>query len=116
MDSIFEDFRNAHLNGDGYLLSSTLSPMEFPSQPDRLRSFYRSTSFATVKTDIKYRILYDNSSPVKLPAEEGTAWIEVYCAYWKAVGDILNAEAASTTNAKVNIYICGACLLSIAQR
>lgn len=101
MDPVFEDFKDAHLNGDGYLLSQTLSPVDTATHPDRLRAFYRSTNFAAVTKDIKYRILYDNSSPIKLSAEEGNAWVEVYHSYWKAVGEILNAEAADRTNTKV---------------
>jgi hypothetical protein len=104
MDPIFEDFRNAHLNDDGYLLSLTLSPVAPNLQSDKLRPFYRSTNFANVKNDIRYQILYDNSSSLKLPADEGNAWVDVYCAYWKAVSEIVNAEAASGIRMKVYMH------------
>ncbi|RDW87645.1 hypothetical protein BP5796_03339 [Coleophoma crateriformis] len=100
MDAIFEDFKNAYLNGDGYLLSRTLLPIDPPSQPDRLRAFQRSTNHAAVRNDFKYRILYDNASPIKLPADEGNAWVEIYYFYWKAVGEILSAEAGTKTKGK----------------
>jgi hypothetical protein len=102
MDIIFEDFRKAYEEGNGYDLSQTLSPLPPPSDPDRLYNFFRSTNFAQVKADFKYRILYDGSSPFKLPAEEGNGWVEVYWTYWKALGEILNAENATKANAKVH--------------
>jgi hypothetical protein len=102
MDLIFEDFRKAYELGNGYDLSLTLSPVSPPSDPDRLYAFYRSTNLVAVKNDFKYRILYDDTSPFKLPAEEGNGWVEVYLAYWKAVGEILNVEAATRTNAMVH--------------
>ena len=101
MDPIFEDFRKAYEEGNGYDLSLTFSPVSPASEPDRLYAFYRSTNFAAVKNDFKYRVLYDDTSPFKLPVEEGNGWVEVYYAYWKAVGEILNAEAAARDNAKV---------------
>ena len=106
MDPVFEDFRKAYEEGNGYDLSLTLSPVSPPSKPDRLYAFYRSTNFASVKNDFKYRILYDDTSPFKLPAEEGNGWVEVYFAYWKAVGEIVNAEAATRNNAKVYELTC----------
>lgn len=93
MDIIFEDFRKAYEKGNGYDLSMTLSPIAPKGQPDRLQKFYRSTNFAHVQKDFKYRILHDASSPFKLPVDEGNGWVEVYHTYWKAVGEILNAES-----------------------
>lgn len=101
MDPIFAAFWESQQNQAGYDLSATLSPVAPPTQPARLHNFYRSTNFANAKNDFKYRILYDNSSPFKLTPEEGNAWVEVYLAYWKAVGEILDAEAASKANSKV---------------
>jgi hypothetical protein len=103
MDLIFDDFRKAYEKGDGYGLSQTLSPVAPPSQPQRLYNFFRSTNFATVQKDFKYQILYSNLLPFKLPADEGNGWVEVYHAYWKAVGEILNAENAPKSNTKVII-------------
>ncbi|KAN0094062.1 hypothetical protein V8E51_017246 [Hyaloscypha variabilis] len=102
MDPIFDDFRKAYEEGNGYDLSMTLSPVDPDDQPDRLYKFFRSTNFAQVKKDLQYRILYDNATPFKLPAEEGNGWVEVYLAYWKAVGEILNAENAPKSNAKTS--------------
>ncbi|EHK96284.1 putative protein CSN12 like protein [Glarea lozoyensis 74030] len=102
MDLIFGDFRKFYEVGDGYGLAQTLSPISPPSQPERLRNFYRSTNFQNVQKDFKYQILYDNSAPFKLPADEGNGWVEVYVAYWKAVGEIQIAEAAANSGHKAN--------------
>ena len=107
MDPIFDDFRKAYEEGNGYDLSMTLSPVDPDDQPDRLYKFFRSTNFAQVKKDFQYRILYDSATPFKLPAEEGNGWVEVYLAYWKAVGEILNAENAPKSNAKVRSLYLG---------
>jgi len=101
MDSVLGVFKKAYGKVNGYGLSNTLSPIPPTSDPDRLRSFFRSTNHASAKTDFKYQILYDNSMPFKLPPDEGNGWVEVYYAYWKAVGEILNAENASESGAKV---------------
>ncbi|KUJ08774.1 uncharacterized protein LY89DRAFT_326031 [Mollisia scopiformis] len=104
MDVVFQDFRQAYEEGNGYDLSMSLSPIAPDSQPDRLVNFYRSTNFAHVQRDFKYRILHDATSPFKLPADEGNGWVEVYHTYWKAVGEIVNAEAADGNASYVKVY------------
>jgi hypothetical protein len=108
MESIFGAFKQAFPAGNGYDLSASLSPIPPDSDPDRLRSFFRSTNHASAKTDFKYQIIYDNSMSFELSQEEGNGWVEVYFAYWKAVAEILNAEEASGSEAKVTdpSYFC----------
>ncbi|TVY29991.1 CSN12-like protein [Lachnellula hyalina] len=95
MNPIFDDFREAYENGDGYLLSQTLSPIPPSSQPQRVYNFFRSTNFAAAQKDLKQQIL-----PFKLDPDESKGWIEIYHAYWKAVGEVLNAENAQKGNTK----------------
>lgn len=88
MDVVLDQFKDGCLNCRGYLLSNSLSPED----PKQLRAFYQSTNFQNVEKDIKYAILWDQSSPLRLPQDEGQAWVSVYVAYWKAAGLILKAE------------------------
>jgi COP9 signalosome complex subunit 12 len=101
MDIVFGLFRDAHLTGKGYQLAETLMPVAPANQPDRLYGFYRSTNAANVQKDIRYNVLYDSTTSLKLSTEEGNSWVEVYVAYWKAVGEILKNEEARRTNSQV---------------
>lgn len=103
MDAIFADFRRAYEDGNGYALSETLSPIAPSSDPTRLHDFIRGTNHASVKRDIQYRLLYDNSAPFRLPQDEGHGWVEIYCAYWRAICEVLNAESSNKANAKVSL-------------
>ena len=78
-----------------------LSPEPPASDSGRLYNFYRSTNFSSAKNDFQHRIL-STSSPFSLPKEEADAWVEIFHAYWKAIGEILNAETATRTNGKVS--------------
>lgn len=84
----------AHVTGNGYQLSETLLPLNTTSQPDRLYAFYHSTNAAKVLQDVRYHVLYDKSAGFHISQAAGKAWIDVYVAYWKAVGEILRAEEA----------------------
>jgi hypothetical protein len=101
MDTVFSLFRDAHLNRNGYQLSDTLRPVAPYSQPDRLYAFHRSTNFANVKNDVRYNVLYDSTTSLKLSNAEGNVWVDVYVAYWKAIGEILKVEEAMRTNTQV---------------
>jgi hypothetical protein len=101
MDQVFKEFKDAYERGDGYGLAMTLSPINPPSQPDRLYTFFRSTNAASAIQDFKYRILYDNSTSFKLSRDEGNCWVDIYFAYWKTVGEILSAGNATKANSKV---------------
>lgn len=94
MDGIFTDFRQAQEQGSGNLLSTTLLPIAPPSDPARLRSFYRSTDKLNVEHDIRSQILYHHYPGYRLSKGEGNAWVDVYVAYWKFVGEYLVAEDA----------------------
>lgn len=101
MEAVFGKFREAIITGQGYLLSESLAPVPPSTQPDLLRAFFRSTNYQNVKRDIQYNVLYDTTTSLRLPTEEGNAWVDVYVAYWKAVGEILTVEEAMRTNSKV---------------
>jgi len=100
MDAIFEDFSHAQKQCNGNLLSQTLSP----SRPnDELRAIWKSCNAHDVKTVIK-RGLQSSEIGKKgaIPKEELQGWVEVYTAYWKAVGEIFAVRDASGVNSKVS--------------
>lgn len=105
MDSFFGDFKHAYNNGLGYDLSMTLSPIAPRNQPDRLRAFYRNTNVSTAKKDFQYRIIWDKANGFAIEADQGNGWVDLYFAYWKAVGEILKAEDATRSKAKVGLFL-----------
>ncbi|KAK5139165.1 hypothetical protein LTR04_003833, partial [Oleoguttula sp. CCFEE 6159] len=88
--SIFDDFRRAVQNEDGYLLASTITPRAPEHDGGRLYDFYRTTNHYSVQTDFRYAIVYNNTAG--LSKTEGNHWLEVYVVYWKAIGQLLVAE------------------------
>ncbi|KAK5008082.1 COP9 signalosome (CSN) subunit, partial [Cryomyces antarcticus] len=60
--SIFDDFRRAVQNEDGYLLASTITPRAPEHDGGRLYDFYRTTNHYSVQTDFRYAIVYNNTA------------------------------------------------------
>ncbi|KAJ0303487.1 hypothetical protein COL516b_006491 [Colletotrichum fioriniae] len=106
MEPLFEDFRNAYKSRSGYSLAQTLQPFSPVNKPDKLRSIYLSTNVQEAKSDIKYMLLGrgPGSKKFKLDHEETTGWIEVYTAYWKAIGEILKAEGDSAAGGRTSSW------------
>lgn len=94
MDALIRDLKKAYVDGDGYALSMTLSPIPPASDPNRLRNIYASSNFQHVTSDLEQGISY-NSSPFQLSGQEGEGWVGIYHAYWKALGEILKAEESN---------------------
>jgi hypothetical protein len=92
MDGIFDDFAKAQAEYSGPLLATTLSPTSPPSNISRLRDFHQSSNAAQIQTDLRYKIVYNQS--IRIGGPEGNAWIAVYAAYWQAVGHLLATEDA----------------------
>jgi len=91
MDALFDDFKHAHSQESGPLLAATITPIAPSNDPNRLRKFYRESDEYSIAADVRYQIThYDRS--VQIKKQEANAWIEVYIAFWKALGPILDAE------------------------
>ena len=88
METLFYDFRQAHLLGSGPLLSSTLLPIAPADDPNRLRRFSRSSTSDSIAADIRSGILYKDNS-FRISKQEGSAWVDVYASYWRAVNEIV---------------------------
>ncbi|WQF87342.1 Putative proteasome component (PCI) domain, winged helix-like DNA-binding domain superfamily [Colletotrichum destructivum] len=102
MEGLFEEFRNAYKARSGYSLAQTLQPFSPVNKPDKLRSIYLSTNIQEAKADVKYMLLGrgSGSKKLKLDHEETNGWVEVYTAYWKAIGEILKVEGDSSAGGR----------------
>ena len=88
MDIVFRDFKQAQLIGSGPLLSTTITPIAPPDDRDRLQNFYGGSSSFSIQSDVRYGILHHANTEARFSKSEGHAWVEVYVAYWKAIGEI----------------------------
>lgn len=90
MDSIITDFGRAINAQDGYALAATISPIPPKQDGGRLYALRRATNAYSVLSDFRYAI--GQNPNFTLDRQESVCWIDVYVAYWKAVGEILAAE------------------------
>ncbi|KAL1971847.1 hypothetical protein VTN31DRAFT_1935 [Thermomyces dupontii] len=102
--SILSDFKAAHAQGSGPLLAAALTPEATPEDPDRLHAFYYSTNSATCQADIQRALLHDRSRGVKLPKQEGNAWVNVFTAYWKAAGELVKLQQSPQEGNWVKVF------------
>lgn len=92
MNDLFKGFAKAHAEQNGYLLAATLSPIATSVNPQRLRLISKSSNSSSVKGDIKHFIKSNTSHQRSLDHEEVKGWVEVYAAYWNAIGDFVAVE------------------------
>lgn len=91
MNELFVDFAKAHASRHGYLLAQTLSPVAPANDPQRLQAIFRSTNSHSVKGDIKH-FIKTNMPRKGSDQEELNGWVDVFIAYWKAIGEISAGE------------------------
>jgi hypothetical protein len=92
MSSLFADFKQAQVVGSGSMLAATIVPVTPPQSQDRLRSFYYSSDSANILSDVRHGLLQDRVTGIKLPKQEGAAWVEIFVAFWKTIGEIFKIE------------------------
>ncbi|POR35798.1 Protein CSN12 [Tolypocladium paradoxum] len=97
MNELFEEFAKAYAVQNGYLLAQTLSPVPPPDDPHRLRKIGQSTNSHSVKGDIKHFIKTQASHRINVDHDEVNGWVEVYTAYWNAIGEILAGESGRSS-------------------
>lgn len=99
MELIFQDFGDAQTEQDGYLLARSLTP-ELTN--DVLVLIWRSCNAHDARHLIRRGIGgVGNQGFRRLSSEEVQGWVEVYYAYWRAVGEILAVRESSSENARV---------------
>lgn len=101
MDTLFRDFGAAQSKQDGYVLSCTLTP-DLPI--DSLRDLCRSCNFTDVEVVLKRGIYFACSGYGRLPHDEVQGWVEVYKAYWIAMGELLAISESVPFNANVSHF------------
>ncbi|EEQ86275.2 protein CSN12 [Blastomyces dermatitidis ER-3] len=104
MSTVFAEFKEAQQTGIGSALAATITPVAPPKDPDRLRNLYYFTNAANVQVDIRYALLQDRSTGIKLPKQEGNVWVEIFVAYWKAVAEIVEIEESPQTGSWAKVF------------
>ena len=98
MDILLTKFQEAHLSGSGQLLSSTLVPEAPLNDPCRLRRLSHSSHHVSIQADLRSGLLGHTNTEVRLSKAEGNAWVEVYAAYWKTIGEIVAISEGKRSN------------------
>ncbi|KAL1878615.1 hypothetical protein VTK73DRAFT_7696 [Phialemonium thermophilum] len=96
METIFQEFGESFANRNGYQLSQTLTP-ELPN--DLLREIWKSTNHEEARTLLKRGLQASSSrsSAFSLSHEELKGWVDVFFAYWKAIGELLAVQNRGKT-------------------
>ncbi|KAE8351170.1 hypothetical protein BDV28DRAFT_137713 [Aspergillus coremiiformis] len=102
MTSVFEDFEQGQRIGSGPRLAAALTPVAPAEYPERLQSFYRFSNAARVSSDLRYSLFQANG--LKLPKQEQNAWIDIFSAYWAAVGEITKFADSPSTASWVKVF------------
>ena len=87
MDSLIAAFASATEQRNGYALAETLSPVPPTNDSGRLYALQRSANAFSIQSELRYKI-----GSLHLDKTESNTWVDVYVAYWKAIGEILSAE------------------------
>ncbi|KAL8643497.1 MAG: hypothetical protein Q9226_008333, partial [Calogaya cf. arnoldii] len=95
MDTIFHIFHHAQYTRDGAVLGNLLSPIPPTGDLSLLQRFYKDSNVFNVQSDITQ---YIKSPQTAVPKGERNAWIDIFVAYWKAIGEILRAESGNHRN------------------
>jgi COP9 signalosome complex subunit 12 len=104
MDELFRDFAEAHSGRNGYLLAQTLSPVHPPDHPQRLRHVWESTSALKAHKDVKQSLCASLTHRNALSKDEVNGWVDVYVAYWKALGQITAGESGKVSQGRVRLH------------
>lgn len=94
MDDLIREFRTAYVEMKGDKLAETLNP-DTQAKATKLQDLWSHGNLRTTISDINFLFRTDGSRP-RMSQEETTGWVEIYLAYWKAVGAILAVQGLRT--------------------
>ncbi|KAJ5807757.1 hypothetical protein N7474_009026, partial [Penicillium riverlandense] len=83
-------FRDAYLHGSGPALAAVVTPIAPPEDPDRLHAFYQFSNPAYLTKDLHFHLFHGKN--LKVSKAEQNAWVDIFAAYWEAVGEVLKCE------------------------
>ena len=92
MENVLQIFKHAYHIRSGPLLSTTLDPSTPPNDPQRWVNFYNSANGSSISQVLRSALLSRSNVESRLSKGGSNAWIEVYIAHWKAIGQIIAAE------------------------
>lgn len=92
MDILFQNFEQAQRDGSGPLLSTTILPLAPSDDPNRLRTLFSSANSLSIQQVIRTGLLAHSNTEIRFSKAEGNAWVDVYVAFWKAIGELVAAE------------------------
>lgn len=102
MDTILKELEAGHRLGSGPRLAAALTPVDTPRHPDRLSSFYNFSNAAQLPTSLRHYI--SQLKGVKLPKQELNAWVDIFSAYWKSVGEIVKFDESPLRASWVAVF------------
>jgi hypothetical protein len=102
MSTLAAEFKSAYTAGSGDALAAVFTPIATRSKPYRLQSFYDFTNVASLQKDLSFALFHGKS--LKLPRSEQTAWVDIFAAYWEAVGEVLKCEQGSRGASLVAVF------------
>lgn len=94
MQDLFLNFKHAHYIRSGALLALTITPIAPATEPSRLQHFYHDFNSFNISSELKNGLLTPKAE-IRLPKAEGNAWVDLYVAYWKVLGEIIASPADS---------------------
>ncbi|KAJ5086002.1 PCI/PINT associated module [Penicillium argentinense] len=103
MSFLPDEFRTAYSNRSGPNLAALLTPIATPNDPDRLRSFHNFSNADYVKEDLG-ACLFKNKKP-RVSHAEKNAWVDIFAAYWEAVGELLELDIPNLGVTPVTIFV-----------
>lgn len=103
MSAVAADFSEAQRKESGPLLASTIDPVAPVNDPNRLKSFYSGYNTTNPSASIEFGLLGPKATRY-LSDSEGHAWVDLYVAYWKAIGEILKWESPEKNSNWLKIY------------
>ncbi|KAL2797183.1 hypothetical protein BJX66DRAFT_298379 [Aspergillus keveii] len=102
MISILEELAEGQRQLSGPLVAAALTPVDTSEDPNRLQSFYNFSNAAQISTSLRHYLT--QTCRLKIPKQELNAWIDLFSAYWKVVGELLKFGESSTRASWVQVF------------